>query len=126
MTTTLRIVLSCTVFIYFIIVLRLLKEKKLALKYTLLWLLLGIIMIVFVIFPQLLSILGHLVGIVDSMNALFTFSISFVFVLVMALTSIVSKQSEKIKNLVQTCALMEKRIRELEKNEKSFIVDDDI
>ena len=34
----------------------------------------------------------------------------------MSITSIVSKQAEKIKNLTQTISKMEKRIRELEKN----------
>ena len=38
----------------------------------------------------------------------------FAFVLLMAVTSIVSKQSEKIKELIQSTALLEKRVRELE------------
>lgn len=69
-----------------------------------------------VLFPRVLEKLCHLVGFVDTMNGLFTFILAFVMILLMALTSIVSKQSEKIKNLVQDNAFLEKRLRDLEKN----------
>ena len=114
MTSTLRIVLIVVILLYFWIILRLLKRRSLALKYTLLWLLMGIVMAVFVIFPTLLSVMGHAVGIVDNMNALFTAAIGFAFCILMAMTSIVSKQSSRIKRLIQENALLEKRIRELE------------
>lgn len=121
MTSTLRTVLSIVIILYFFIVVKLLKRKSLALKYTLLWLLMGIVMTVFVIFPDLLALVGHAVGILDGMNALFTASIGFSFCILMALTSIVSKQSDQIKKLIQNNALLEKRIRELENLEDTQI-----
>lgn len=114
MTNTLRIVLVIVILLYFCIIFGLLKRRSLALKYTLLWLLMGLVMAIFVIFPNLLSVVGRAVGIVDNMNALFTAAIGFAFCILMALTSIVSKQSSRIKRLIQENALLEKRLRELE------------
>lgn len=48
------------------------------------------------------------------MNGLFIACIAFIIMILMSLTSIVSKQADKIKNLTQTIAKMEKRLREAE------------
>lgn len=115
MTNTLRVVLAFGILLYFCVVVKLLKEKKLALKYSLLWLVMGMVMAVLVSFPQMLRFLSNLIGIVDSMNGLFSFAIAFILMLLLSITAIVSKQSDRIKNLVQDNALLERRIRELEK-----------
>lgn len=114
MTDTLRRVLIVCIIIYFVILVRLLKSKRLLLKYSLLWLLIGCTMAILVIFPGVLGWIKDLFGFMDAMNGLFAFAIGFIVVLLMALTSIVSKQSDRIKNLVQDNALLEKRVRDLE------------
>lgn len=48
------------------------------------------------------------------MNALFVLVLGFVVMILMALTSIVSRQAVRIKILVQINAILEKRIWELE------------
>ena len=112
--SNLRIVLILGVIIYFVIILLFLKKKALSLKYTLLWLLAGVILGVMVIWPEILVWFVHLLGIVDNMNGLFIICIAFIIMILMSITSIVSRQAEKIKNLTQTISKMEKRIRELE------------
>lgn len=111
---TLRIVLIIGVICYFSIILMFLKKKELALKYTLLWLAAGAILGIMVIWPQTLVWFVRLLGITSNMNGLFLLCIAFLVVILMSITSIVSKQTEKIKNLTQTISKMEKRIRELE------------
>ena len=112
---TLRICLVLIVIIYFALVLLLLKKRAISLKYTLLWLLAGFVMGIMVIWPQTLVMSIRIIGIEDNMNGLFVFSIGFLIAIAMALTSIVSRQTEKIRSLVQTIAMLEKRVRELEK-----------
>ena len=102
------------VFVYFIVVFQLLKRKTLNLKYTLLWLMSGFIMLVLVMFPQLLQFFAQLVGIADPMNALFSVVLFCVIMILMALTAIVSKQNSRNKDLIQSVALLEKRVRDLE------------
>lgn len=112
--STLRVVLIIGVIIYFVIVLMFLKNKALALRYTLLWLAAGVVLGIMVIWPKTLVGFVHLLGISSNMNGLFILSIAFLVMILMSITSIVSKQADKIKNLTQTIAKMEKRIRELE------------
>ncbi len=114
MTITLRIALSIAILIYFVIVFCLLKSGKVSLKYTLLWLAMGIFLALLVIMPEILNWIRDLFGFELAINALLVGMIAFAFVLLMSLTSIVSKQSEKIRRLVQESAVLEKRIRELE------------
>lgn len=113
--TTLRISLIVAIIIYFVIILWLLKEKKLSLKYTLLWILAGVVMAVLVVFPKVLTWLSRLVGIQSSMNGLFIFCIAFIIMILMSLTSIVTRLNRKVRVLTQELAILEKRIRELEK-----------
>ena len=112
--SNLRFVLVLGVIIYFIIILIFLKNKTLHLRYTLLWLAAGVVLGVMVIWPETLVMYIHLIGITDNMNGLFIVCIAFIIMILMSLTSIISKQADKIKNLTQTIARMEKRVRELE------------
>ena len=104
---TLRIILGLGIIVYFAIVLMLLKEKKLTLKYTLMWLIAGLSMGVFVLFPLLLRRLTGMLGIASEMNGLFAICLAFIICILMALTSIVSTQNAKIRRLTQTIALLE-------------------
>ena len=113
----LKVFLIAAILIFFIIVLVLLKNKRLALKYSLLWLLTVAVMLVLVAFPELLLFIARAIGVQSVMNALYLILLGFVLVLLMMLTSIVSKQTERIRDLAQSNALLEKRIRELEKEQ---------
>lgn len=110
----LRISLICGLIVYFILILLLLKKREISLKYTLLWLAAGMFMGILVIWPEILHMIISKIGIESNMNGLFILAIAFVMVILMSITSIVSKQSDKIRSLTQIIAMMEKRIRELE------------
>ena len=112
---TLQITLSIAVICYFIIILYYLKKKMLELKYTLIWLVAGVIMGVMIYFPELLVRFVRLLGIESNMNGLYIFTRGFIMLILMTLTSIVSRQQLKIRILIQEISMMEKRIRELEK-----------
>lgn len=112
--STLRITLIVAVICYFIIILYFLKQRALNLKYTLLWLLAGAVMGVLVIVPELLTAIIHLFGIQDNMNGLFIFCIGFIIMILLALTSIASRQNRKLRTLTQELAILDKRLRELE------------
>lgn len=117
LSSTLKGVLTIGVIIYFVVVLMFLKKKELALKYTLLWLAAGVVLGIMIVWPHTLTWFIHLLGITDNMNGLFILCIAFLMMILMSITSIVSKQTDKIKNLTQTISKMEKRIRELEERE---------
>lgn len=111
---TLQMTLSIAVICYFIVILYYLKRKMLELKYTLVWLITGLIMGVMIYFPQLLVCFVRLLGIESNMNGLYILCIAFIIVILMTLTSIVSRQQLKIRTLIQKISMLEKRVRELE------------
>lgn len=91
-----------------------LKNKTLELRYTLLWLASGVVLAILVIWPEILQWAVRLVGVQSNMNGLFLLGLAFLVMIVMSLTSIVSKQANKIRVLIQEIAIMDKRIRDLE------------
>lgn len=107
---TLIIAICC----YFVLILIFLKRKSLELKYTLLWIFAGFFMALAIMFPELLVHLTRILGIQSNMNALYVVCIGFVVIILMALTSIVSRQTMKIRALIQEIGMLEKRVRELE------------
>jgi len=122
----LRITLIIAVGCYFFLILLFLKKKSLELKYTLLWLLAGVIMGLAIVFPKFLIRFTKSLGIESAMNGLYVLCIGFILIILMELTSIVSKQTMKIRTLIQENAMLEKRIREMEseyKNAKKSVAD---
>ena len=112
--STLRFTLCVAVVCYFIIILYYLKKRMLDLKYTLLWLVAGLVMGIMVFFPELLVRFVRILGIESNKNGLYVLLLAFILMILMALTSIASRQTLRIKILVQEISMMEKRIRDLE------------
>lgn len=51
------------------------------------------------------------------MNGLFIIAIGFIIMILLSLTSIASRQNRKIRTLTQELAILDKRVRELEKKD---------
>ena len=116
--SVLRIVLIVGIICYFVLILVFLKNRTLHLRYTLLWIAAGLVLGILVIWPYTLVSFVRMLGIASNMNGLFIVCIAFIIMILMSLTSIISRQADKVKNLTQTIARMEKRIRELEEKQK--------
>ncbi len=114
----LQITLITAVVFYFFMMCVFLKNKSLSLKYTLLWLFAGVILGALVMFPGILTWLNGLIGIQENMNGLFVWAIAFIVCILLSLTSIVSRQNHKIRQLIQTISRLENRVRELERQER--------
>lgn len=110
----LRIALLIGIAIYFICIFFLLKKNSLNLKYTLLWIFLGIVFLLVVIFPVILKAPMRMIGVVEWTNGLFALLLLILMIIDMSVTAIVSKLNERMRKLVQKCAMYEERIRKLE------------
>lgn len=115
MNFTLRIVLLFAIVAYFILLLCLIRKKMLNLKYSLLWFFSGIVMFLGIIFPNIVEFATILLGIKSLTSGLFALLIFFILIILISITSIVSKIKDENKRLIQECSLIEKRVRELEK-----------
>ena len=110
----LRISLLIGIAVYFLCIFFLLKKNSLNLKYTLLWIFLGIVFLLVVIFPVILKVPMQQIGVVEWTNGLFALLLLILLIIDMSITAIVSKLNERMRKLVQQCALYEERIRQLE------------
>ena len=118
MTNLFRIILLIGVLIYILIIGVLMKKGKMNLKHSLVWFLTGIVMLICAAFPGIIRAFAELIGVYSEVNVVFFLGVCFLLIIILSLTSIVSLQSERIRALTQTQALLEKRVRDLEeKNE---------
>ncbi len=118
MSIALRVSLVLGILVYLIMIVVLLRKKSLNLKYSLLWLFMAAVLLILVLFPQLVSFIAHLIGIVSPINAIFLAFIFFILLLLISLTSIVSKQQRKIKTLIQHLAILQKQVEDIKNEQK--------
>lgn len=111
----LQLSLIIGIIIYFVVIIYFLKKNTLTLKYSLLWLFSGFVMLILAIFPSLFDIIIKFLGIASVTNGLFAIAVFMILIILMSLTAILSKMKDQNKQLIQSCALLEKRLRELEK-----------
>ena len=99
---------------YFVVVLGFLRKKKFYLKYSLLWLLAGIIMFLVVAFPNFIIWVTGKMGIKVASNGIFAICILLEIVIMISMTAALSDFANRIKILTQNIAILENRIRKLE------------
>lgn len=115
-----RLLLRFSLFVilaYFLLILFLIKKKKFLLRYGILWLLSGVAMLVFILFPEVLNSITGIFGIKLASNGIFVMCIFFVIMILVFLTVIVTDFSYRIKKLAQKAAIVEKRLRDLEEED---------
>ena len=120
MEISLRIFLSVAILVYFVILATLLKKRRLSLKYAIIWIICGVCMILFIVFPTVVFKASALVGISNPVNAIFFLAMVFTIILLLSITSIVSSLSEKNLRLTQALSLAEQRIYTLENERKEI------
>ena len=119
MTTLFRVILLVCVLVYLAVILVLMRKGRMSLKYSLIWFLAGVVLLVCAFFSQTIRFFTHLLGVYSETNAVFFIGVCFLVLIVLSLTSIVSGQTERIRKLVQSQAILEKRIRDLEEERKT-------
>ena len=117
----LQIALLLAIVVYFLILFSFLKKKKLNLKYTLLWIFSGLLMLLIALCPNIVRVLADLLGIQLPVNALFALGFFCVILILMSQTVIISRLNERIKQLTQRFALLEKRVRDAEEKQENTI-----
>ena len=114
METKLRIFISICIVLYFAIIIFLVRKSRVSLKYALVWIVCGIGMIFFTIFPEAVFAASGFIGVSNPVNAVFMLYAIFTLLLLMALTTIVSTLTATNLRLTQKMALLEERLRKLE------------
>ena len=100
--------------LFLVMMIELIRKNRVALKYALLWLFSGAVMLLLAIFPQLLNWLARLIGVYNPVNALFAVLLCCGLMLMISFSVIMSGNKKAIVRLTQEISLMENRIRQLE------------
>ena len=115
MTAHFQFLLILGAVILLLIIFVLLKKGKMTVKYSLLWLGLAVVLVIFAICPYVVYVLRDLLDVEMPVNLVFMLMFCFVLVVLISLSIAVSQLAEKCKRLTQENALLEKRVRELDK-----------
>ncbi len=113
-----QIIMLLAVACYFVLLTVLLRKKTLNMKYGLVWVFTGIVMLILAAFPKVLNVISSLIGISSPTNTLFAVILFCIILILMSLTAIVTGLNSKVKRLSQTIALLENRLRAVETGEK--------
>ena len=100
--------------ILLLIIFVLLKKGKMTVKYSLLWLGLAVVLVIFAICPYVVYVLRDILNIEIPVNLVFVLLFCFVLLVLLSVSVAISQLAEKAKRLAQSNALLEKRVRELE------------
>ena len=95
-----------------------LKRGLMSVKYSLLWLALAVGLVVFALFPYVVYVLRDLLDIEMPVNLVFLLMFCFVLVVLLSLSIAISQLADKCKRLTQANAILEKRVRDLEQQQK--------
>ena len=110
----LQVLLIFGAIILFAMIVWLIKNKKIEVKYSIIWLAFSATMILFAVFPYLVLVLGDISGVANPVNFIFLTLFVFILLIMLSVSAVISGFSTKIKRLAQANALLEKRVRELE------------
>lgn len=102
----LQLIMLASSILFLAYVVTMVRNKKIALKYTLTWLLTAFSFIVLSLFPSLLHSISRVLNIREPVNALFLIIIFFMLLIIFTLTIAMSRSTERVKNLTQEIGII--------------------
>jgi len=105
MSTLLRVELFIITVLFVILVFRSINQKKLQMKYSVVWILISFAMLIIAVFPDIITVITNLTGIETPSNFIYFAGIVVLLVVSFYLTTVVSKQSDTLRFLIQMTAI---------------------
>ena len=93
------------------VVLELVRRRRLAERYALLWMIVAFVLLVFAVWRGLLADVADLVGIAVPANALFLAALGVIFILLLHFSVATSRLAEESKILAQEVARLDHELR---------------
>jgi len=98
-----------------LIIFDLVRRQRLRARYSLFWLFVGFLFLVFSIWSTLLNQVAALIGVYSSTNALFMVGFAGMVAILLHFSAIISTLSVENKKLIQRLSILSWRIEQLEK-----------
>ena len=115
-----QIIIGVTSVLLLVIVFELIRRRKLKEEYSLLWLLSGLVILIFSVFPDLLGVISRVMG-MYYLTTLFVISFLFLLLIVLHFSTVLSQLSEKNKELTQELSILDFKLKELDKRFRKLI-----
>jgi len=103
--------------IFLVAVIELVRKNKLQERYSLLWILMSIVLLILSSTPIIINTLADWLEIKNPPSFLFLFGLVYLLIYNLHLTTVVSRQSEKITRLAQEIALLKQKVESEKENE---------
>ena len=116
LTRKFQIILIAGIVLILLLILNMIRKRKLELKYSLVWLIVLIFLLVFACMPEKLQEIASALGIYSPVNMIFFLGFVFSLVIIFVLTVTVSRLSARIRRLAQIVAMMNRYMGEEETN----------
>ena len=97
----------------------LVRIRRLELKYALIWFLVGILLLIFDLFPGLLQVMTQALGITLPINMLTFLGLLFVLMILFSQTIVISNLTRKCQRLTQEVGLLYKKVDDLKAEQKN-------
>lgn len=118
MNRMLQFILIGVTLLFCIFILVVTQKKKLSYKYTLVWLIFGLITLLCAIFPGIVMGISKIIHVAEPTNALFLIYIFLIIVIIFYISLAFSKLFEKVTTLIQENAILAAKVEKLEKKDK--------
>ena len=97
----------------------LVRIRRLELKYALIWFLVGILLLIFDLFPGLLQVMTQALGITLPINMLTFLGLLFVLMILFSQTIVISNLTRKCQRLTHEVGLLYKKVDDLKTEQKN-------
>lgn len=123
LSTKFQIILIVGILLILLIILNMIRKRKLELKYSLVWLIVLVFLLVMACMPEKLQEIATALGIYSPVNMIFFLGFVFSLVIIFVLTVTVSRLSARIRRLAQIVAMMNQYMGEEKTEEKDLDID---
>jgi hypothetical protein len=110
MNARLQIIMITASILFLCYIVLMLRNRKIELKYVLVWLFAGICLLTAAIFPGLVRLISRLLNIVEPVNTLFLLVIFFILLILFTLTIALSRNSLRVKTLTQEIGIIKMQL----------------
>lgn len=119
MSLNLKMALIILVIAYIVVIIKSIKKKRMDISFSVFWLVIGIVLIIGLLIPNLIENITYLLGFETPSNMIFFITTIVAFCLILNLTMKVSKENKRNTVLVQELSILKAKIEEWERsNEK--------
>ena len=112
MSPVLRIVLITLSALALVMVIRSVIKSNMHIRYSIVWIIVGLILLLMAIFPNIIYFLAHAAGIEVPANAVFLITIGLLYILQFYSYLTLSKQNKEIRDLNYEIAEIKKKLED--------------